>query len=420
MSLRHKIYNILRRSEKYTKTDMVYLAKGGAWLTAGQVISIISAFLLAVAFANLLPKETFGTYRYVLSIVSILAIPTLGGINTSITQAVAKGYNGSLIPFLKTRIRWGLLGALASIGLSLYYYLNGQETLTISFLIAAIFLPFMDPLNIYGSFLSGKKLFNISSKYSIITKVIATLLMLSVLFFSTNIFLIIFTYFISYTIIRFAFLQITLKKYTFNKEKDQSIITYGKHLSLMGVISGIAQHLDKILVFHYLGAAELAIYSFAITIPEQIKGIFKNIHVLAFPKFAAKTTAEIKKTIYKKMVKLIILATLVTVVYIFMAPFIYQVFFPQYIESVLYSQIFAISIILLPTGLIIIALQSQKAQKTLYKFNTYSPIAQIVILFIFVYFYGLIGLIIARILIRVVNAIISMLLLKQIKPDSIQ
>src|SRR3989338_6258286 len=113
--LKVKTYNFLRWTEKWLKTDMVYLTKGGFWLTAGQLFSSLSAFLLSIAFANLLPRETYGTYKYVLSIASLLSIPTLSGMTTSLAQAVAGCYDGSFIPALKARIKWGLFGALASL-----------------------------------------------------------------------------------------------------------------------------------------------------------------------------------------------------------------------------------------------------------------------------------------------------------------
>ena len=150
--IKRKIYYLLRKSQKYTKTDMVYLAKGGSWLTFGQIISTIAAFLSALAFANLLPRETYGTYKYILSIVSILTASTLSGINKALFRSIARGREGPFVPALKTKIKWGLLGGLASIVLAGYYYINGNITLTISFLIAAIFLPFMDSLTLqeYG------------------------------------------------------------------------------------------------------------------------------------------------------------------------------------------------------------------------------------------------------------------------------
>ena len=132
-NIKLRFYKLLRLSEKYTKTDMVYLTKGTFWLTLGQIISSASSFILAIAFANLLPKETYGVYKYILSIVSILNISTLSGINTAITQAVARKYEGSVIPAIKMKIYWGLFGSLASLILAGYYYFQGNITLTISF-----------------------------------------------------------------------------------------------------------------------------------------------------------------------------------------------------------------------------------------------------------------------------------------------
>jgi O-antigen/teichoic acid export membrane protein len=95
-NLKEKAVRALRWSQKYTKTDMVYLAKGGGWLSIGQVVEKLSALGLAIAFANLIPQETYGTYKYIISLGGIIAIFTLSGLRTAVTQAVARGYEGSL------------------------------------------------------------------------------------------------------------------------------------------------------------------------------------------------------------------------------------------------------------------------------------------------------------------------------------
>src|SRR3989338_1976898 len=139
--VRGRLYRFLRWSERYTKTDMVYLASGGFWLTLGQIISSAATFGLAIAFANLLPKETYGTYKFILSIAGILSVLTLPGMMTALTQAVARGFEGSVIPALKLRVRWGMLAGLGNLVVATYYYFNGNTKLTISFLIVAAFLP---------------------------------------------------------------------------------------------------------------------------------------------------------------------------------------------------------------------------------------------------------------------------------------
>jgi O-antigen/teichoic acid export membrane protein len=411
--LRNTTYKLLRFSEKWTKTDMVYFAKGGFWLTLGQIFSAGSAFLLSIAFANLLPKEVYGNYKYILSMASILSIPTLAGISTAITQAAAKGFDGSFIPAIKKRIKWGLLGAVSSVILAGYYFLQGNTTLTFGFLIAGIFLPFMDPFNSYISLLLGKKRFKVSTKYGIITKIIYTIAAAIVLFSTDNLYLIVLTYFIVYTLLRFIFLITTIKKSNLNNKKDERLISYGKHLSLMGIINTVAAQLDKILVFNQLGAIPLGVYSFAVAMPEQIKAILKNIQPLALPKFAQSKQIETRKTILIKMFKFSIAVLPIVVIYILIAPYIFSWLFPQYLDSVIYSQVFSISLLTISASLPVVFLQAQKETKKLYKLNIYSPIIQIITLFVFIYFFGLMGVITARILNRVINMFIVVMLINR-------
>jgi O-antigen/teichoic acid export membrane protein len=416
--LKVKTHNFLRWTEQYTKTDMVYLAKGGFWLTLGQIVSSLSAFLLSLAFANLLPKETYGNYKYILSIVGILTIPTLSGMGTAITQAVARGYEGSLIPALKTKIRWGLLGGLASLILAGYYFYQDNTTLTISFLISAVFLPFMDSFGIYDALLQGKKLFDISTKYFIISQIIAIASLITVLFFTQNLFLIIFTYFASWTLIRFIFLKLTLKNFPLNQNQDTSTISYGKHLSLMGIISTIANYLDRLLIFHYLGAAEVAIYSIAIAPPEQIKSLFKSIGTLALPKFAQRDIKDIKQNIGDKFLKLFLFGILIIGLYIVIAPFFYKIFFSKYLDSIFLSQLFSVSMLNLTFFPASTVLTTKSKIKEQYIINIASSIFQIIAMIIFIIWFGLIGLVIARILTRFFGSFLSLFLFYKAFPNT--
>jgi len=412
--LKRIIYRLLRRSEKYTKTDMVYLAKGGFWLSLGQIISSVSTFLLAIAFANLLPKEVYGTYKYVLSLLGLLAISTLSGMGTAVTRAVAQGNDGSFLPALKLKIRWGLLGGLASLGLAGYYYLQGNIQLTFAFLITAIFIPFMDSFSLYGSLLAGKKRFDVSSKYGIFIKIIASLLIFITLCFTKNLLAILFIYLASYTLLRLIVLKLSLK-YIENKKEDPESISYGKHLSLMNIISLIANQIDKILIFHFLGAGQLAVYSIAIALPEQIKGVLKNISNLALPKFSEKKSEEIKKTLYQKMRLFYIILLFIVIVYWLLAPTLFKLLFPQYLESVFYSQIFTFALLNIPVVFLCTPfLQSQALKNKLYKIKSIGSIVQISLILILTYFYGLLGLIIARILFRYLLAVFYLIEMKKV------
>lgn len=396
--IKQKIKHLLRQLEKYTKTDMVYLIKGGSWLMLGQIVSTIASFLLAIAFANLLPKETYGTYKYVLSLASILAIPTLSGINISLTRAIAKGYEGSFIPSLKTKIRWGLLGGLASIILAGYYYINGNIDLTISFLIAAIFLPFMDSLSIYNSFFEGKKLFDISTKFTIFIRIISIGAMILVLFLTNNIFFILITYFVSNTLLRFMVLKVTLKKFKLNNREDPKTALYGKHLSLTGAMATVANNIDKILLWYFLGPIQLAIYSFATVPIIHFQKALKTTESLAFPKLASQKKEILKKTLISKLLKFSAVLIIPVVLYILLAPYFYKLFFPQYLESIKYSQYFVLILLLFPKRLSGQALTAHAKTRSLYILTTTNIVLKISLLFILLPLYGIWGAITALIL----------------------
>ncbi len=409
MSIKTKIYRLLRKSERYTKTDMVYLAKGGFWLTLGQVVSSLSAFLLAIAFANLLPKETYGTYKYILSLMGLLAIPTLSGMGTAVTRAVAQGNDGSFLPALKLKIKWGLLGGLASVVLAGYYYLNNNIELTLAFLITAIFIPFLDSFALYGALLGGKKKFDVASKYGMWVKIIASLSIFITLFFTKNLLAILFIYLASYSLLRLIILKLSLK-YIDNKKEDAGTISYGKHLSLMGIIGMVAGQIDKILVFHFLGAGQLAIYSIAIAMPEQIKGIFKNLSKLIFPKMVLISNKDIKKRYKKLYLQLFILILIIIIIYILSAPYIFKLLFPKYLLSILYSQVFILALFNLVTIPANNYLSAKKRIKKQYLNNILSGLIKIILTCIATPFFGIWGIIFAKISFRFISAIITHIL----------
>ena len=359
-AIRKKTYKALRKSERFFKTDMIYLAKGGAWLSAGQFVSSVSAFLLAIAFANLLPKETYGTYKYVLSMASILAIPTLAGINTALTQAVARGYEGSFIPALKTKLLWGIWGGIGCILLAAYYYLNGNITLTFAFLIASFFIPVVDTLGIYGSLLNGKKLFKEATKFHITSRIATALILAAAIFFTDNLFIILLSYFLPWTLFRALFLAIVIRKNLASDKEDPQVISYGKHLSVIGVLGNIATRLDNILLFHYLGAAQVAIYTFAFAPVDQIKALYKMIPLLSLPKFANRSIESINTLLAERLIKLLFVGSAVAAVYIISAPYLFKLLFPQYLDSVYFSQLLAIILALRPpVSLVSSAVQSK-------------------------------------------------------------
>ncbi len=410
-----KLYKLIRYSEKYTKTDMVYLTKGGFWLSLGQGVATISSFLLAIAFANLLPKEIYGQYKFIFSIIALLSIPTLQGLNTALTRAVAQGYEGSLIPVIKTKIKWGALGSLASLSVAVYYYFQGNITLTFAFLIASIFIPFFQSLAVSGNFLNGKKLFREFTSLKIILNLITTASVITTIFFTNNLLILILVYFFSYSIIRLFFILFILAKHKTNQKHNPETISYGKHLSVIQIVSIIADNIDKIILWHYLGAIELAIYSFAMAPIAQIRKALNTLVTLALPKLAQKKIQDIRKTLPFKLVKLLMLIVPIIIIYILFAPYLYKLLFPEYTKSIFYSQIFALVLLFQPVNLIRTTFTAHAHKRKIYFLSTINPIFKITAFIIFIPLFGILGAIISLLAAQFFNLILTLILFNKIK-----
>ena len=396
--LKQYLYKILKKSEKYTQTDMVYVARSGFWITISQITSIIASFLLALAFANLLPPNTYGIYKYILALITLLAIPTLSGMRTAVIQSVARGFEGTLIQATKFRIKWGLIGAIASLGIAVYYTLNDNSQFAATFAIAALFLPFQEPLSTYGSFLSGKKKFKQASIFNILTHVIATIALLVTLALTNNFLILITVYLGTNTLLRALWFVVTIKKYKPNKKNDVAANSYGKHLTTMDIFGSLASQLDAIIIFQLLGPMQVALYTFAIMPVKQLTSLFKFIPKIALPKLSENSFDITKKSIIKKSLIILYIITPIMIGYIIIAPWIFNIFFPQYNDSVIFSQIFALSMIAIPSGLLTAVLQAKKETTSLYKLNIYGPIIKIIFIVIGVLSYGIMGMIIGRVL----------------------
>ena len=411
--IKNKLYNLLRWSEKYTHTDMVYLSKGGFWLTLSQSISAVSSFLLAIAFANLLPKENYGTYKYILSILPIVALTALPGMNIAITQSIAKGHEGSLVPAFKNKLKWSSLGSSAALLMALYYFYQNSSTLAIAFLLICIFVPFSESFLLFSSLLSGKKLFRIASQFSIISQLLLTLSIFITILLTDSIIYIIFVYLFINTLLHYIFFKISKRKYLKNDIKDKEAVSFGKHLSVISIFSTIASQIDSILLWHYLGASSVAIYSFALAPITPVSTFIKSIFSLAIPKFVNQDKENLKKSLFPKVIKSFFLLTIPVLILILIIPPVFHTFFSKYAESIKYAQLLTITLLFFPDKLLGMAITSRQNKNLVYKISLFNASIKIILTLVLLPIYGIWGAIIANITQHIIAMLVSVYFFKR-------
>jgi len=412
--MKQKGHELLRKSEKYTKTDMVYLTKGGGWLMFGQFTSSIFAFILTYVFANFLTAEIYGNYKYVIATVGFLATFSLTGINTSVSQSISNHYYTSYKAGFKYSIIYSLPFLILCLGGSIYYIVNDNYFLGISLLLVSFMEPIVSSSSLYQSGLEGLRKFKTLSNFQLIKSFIVSIVLIFFALESKNPLILIFAYYFTDLIVSFFFyrrVKAILNEKSGKNIDDEQMIPYAKHLSVSNLISNTAFHIDKILIFQTLGATQLATYSFALIIPDQIKTYVSKIGTLALPKFSQHLQKNVGTVVRRKVLVLSFFLSIITILYIVCVPFVFKIFLPQYTDSILLAQIFGISI-LASTVIQKTVIDGTKQIKNNYLFKTFSGLVRILLIAVGLYFGQLIGVIIARVLSRFFDFFFSIYLIE--------
>lgn len=398
--IRKKIVKILLWSQKYTKADMLYLAKGGFWVMFGQGINGALSLILLVAFANLLPKETYGLYKYILSILGILNIFTLTGMNGAVSRSVARGNDGVLKPAVLYQLKWNSLMLVACLLLAGYYFIKDDTVLASSLLILGVFVPFTLAFGTYGSYLEGKKQFGTANIFSVISTFIYSIGILITIIVSDEVIWLIAVYAITTFISSFIFYLYTIKK--FNPpvaDNVEETLAYGRTLTYIRLLSPVTSQIDKIILAHFWGPAQLATYSLASAIPSKGVPALKKIIDIGFPKFAANTHEKINTVFSRRIFQGLLIGTIAAIAYTFLAPYLFTYLLPQYTDGIVYSQILGLTFIFaLPTRYIGLLFESQKMSHATLLNTTINSLLAIILFVSLGTVGGLLGLTIATVL----------------------
>ncbi|MBP7741220.1 MAG: oligosaccharide flippase family protein [Candidatus Pacebacteria bacterium] len=401
-------------AERITKIDLSYLLKGGVWLVLGQVSISGLAFLASIAFAYYVSKDDYGTYRFLLSVFWSLTAFGLSGVPTALARAIARDDHGAYWHALKLSLLGSIPMAIISFGMSAYYALNANPLLAYGCLAIGILGPFMQAAYLYGAVLEGKKAFRENAVAGILLNLVPTLGLIALMLILHEPVAFLAT-FLGASVLTGTLISIyTIRKFhiSFTRKTNAEFHSLGLHLSAMNILFTLSQQADKLLIFHALGPVNLAIYTFAVSIPDQLRAILGNLETLSFPKFAKRPVHEILPTLGKKLWGLTGIIILIVICYIVAAPFLFSILFPAYMDSVLISQVYALSLIPVGSVVPLSLLQAHAAKRELYIFNTVIPILQIFTLWMGILFMGLLGAILARVLTRFATMALSLILVK--------
>lgn len=415
-SIKSRLVSILRWSEQYTKTDMVYVANGNFWGILGQVVTAVLSLALTMVFANYLPKETYGLYTYILSLAGLLGVFTLTGMNDAVSQATATGDESALRASIKYQLKWNGMQFLAFCVLGGYYLYNGNAIVAISLFVMGVCAPLTAAFNTYGAYLAGKKQFRVNTLFGIASTAVYVISMMAIIILNGHVTWLIAIYSLSTLGTTFAFYIATLRIYKPPAMESHGALKYGRELTFIGFMGPIASQIDKIILTHFWGATQLAVYSLAMAIPNRASIAIKNLLGIAMPKFSTKTPEELNKTFYLRIFQGLLVGSLFTIGYIVVSPFVFTYLLPKYLDALFYSQLLSVIFIFgMPNRYTSLLMSSQKLSRLMFFSNTIQIIIRIILYIILGIWGGVLGLIIAQISITIIGMFINIIVWRSAK-----
>lgn len=381
-------------TNKY-QIDLPYLIRSEFWVYLRFGISLFIGIGISVAFARLASKEIYGQYNYLIAILAIVSILSIPGLRNAVLLSTAKGNEGNYKLAVKTSFLWGLLGVPVLLAVGAYYYYYNTQIVGICLMISSIFFPLIYAPNIWDSFLSGKKRFDLTARYGSIQLTINAAAVIGILLLDAdNLVLIFYTYLVmSFAVTSFLYWKSL--KYIENNKKDKECQKYGYFLTTTNVAGTLAKHIDKILVGTLLGTSQLAIYAIALVVPISIMNLLKVAFSPIAPKISQQGT-RIVEALAKLRGLALPLAIMVlggSILYWFFIDDIMLLLFgTQYMEAGVYSKVLLLMILaVIPNSFLGTFAIAKKKKRAIVLGLHVHPFLKIVIMFSFIYMWGLWG-----------------------------
>lgn len=395
------INNQLNFWSKIIKLDLKYFLSGGFWLGLGEASSMMKAFILSILLANSLTKEVYGQYVFVITIIGICTITTLPGMQNAVIKAISLHKFGTYTKGLFCSMKWSFLGSLGLLGVFIYSKLTGHSQAELIFLISALIFPLYAISRFHRNLFMGMKKFEIVTKIAVGFNILSFLTVGFAILQTKHIFWIILATVLTQVIYHGYFTFFYSKKFLINKNVDIESYEFGKKTSFNMMLAKGALQFDNFIVATLLGFEELAIFTIIILIPNQLKSLINIFTPLILPK--SMTQKNYDEKIFHYFKQIMIVSIILILGYTIIAPLVFKIAYPKYYEYVWLSILFNLSFIVVPGILLNLFLVKKNQTKYINKINLISSISMILGSLILIYYFGLIGAIINRLITRFIG-----------------
>jgi len=399
---------MIRRLAQRLNLDLTYYLSGGSLLLIDQFMALFTGLATTWCFATYTPKRFYGAYSYIITLVGMLALIALPGVSQAIQRSAARGFDGDLRAGVRRRLWAGTAAGGVMLLVALILYLAGNPFTAKGAVFAAVLFPFAYAMDDYRSVLFGKQRFGayLLAHTGIQTLVAAATITAILLDLSFPI--IILANLAARAVGNWFALQYVRRTMIHNDLSDEDFHRFGWNLSLVGIVGGISHYLDHLIIGSALGLPALAAYGLAFRLTDPLRSLGVFLNKMVFPRAVRVSGAAVARRFLARSVPLTLLLTGVGILgTAAIGPLICWVF-PAYPEAVsparwmIWSAIASVLIIYLET----FYLSQERFNRTFYLVSLFRPLAIIVLLPFFIWWWGVLGAIWTKLGVRLAETIL--------------
>jgi len=361
--LKEPIASAITAFGKKWKIDAHYFAKNSFLVLIGQAIGFLRGIVSGYLVARFFDQTVYGEYQFMLSIMGMIAVLGIPGMATPVARAWSRGEPFSVAAVTRHQFLVAIIGSGLLLAAIPFLDMYGKADLWPLFLAAAILFP-LPPIAMvrFGSYAVGKARFDISLRANVVWSSISVVLTTLIILFHQSALLVLVVAVATPPLVYLWMGRHFRPPMVEGRDESGNIIRFAWKLTIASLPADLAWYVDKLMISHFFGLNQLALFSVAILIPEQAKVFTKQFFPVAFAKQAAIVDSRATRL---KLLQAVLAGTAVfavgIAVYVLLCPFVIPFLFPNYDASqlVFLTSVAAATLITNPASLFAQYLEAQ-------------------------------------------------------------
>lgn len=274
------------RSMKPLNLERWRWASDTGMLAGARAVQVAIQLALVLALTRWWTKSDYGRYTFVLSVAEMLSLSCLPGMSTALTQAAARGFEGSLGDLTRYRLKWSVVGSLAlAVSGAVYLGIRADRSVGLGLIAAAPVFGLYFVSQSYQSYFVALRRFRSVVAYNAASTASQSAVVASLVWFGAPVPWVVLGNMVPTALVGMG--AIWHASVDGNGRVDRDARRFGWTLTGAAALGTVQARLQNVLIGPIAGYADLAAFRVAQQLTGEMGTLWGLISQQLFPRFAA-------------------------------------------------------------------------------------------------------------------------------------